>query len=303
MSRTTRAIAASAALLFSLHMVSLHGAQKSPKPAPAPHAAKTTTAKPQTTKPAASKTVAAGHKVTKQSASTATASKAAAPKGTAKPAPKLAKQRADKTKPAATPAATKAAKKDAASLKKAAVTKKTDVTKKTASTKKADATKKKTEAAQTAATTPTIPLENLSPVQQKLAKNTNLASKLQSRLPAGTNLMEAADGFRNLGQFVAAVNVSNNLQIPFENLKTDMVTKKMSLGQSIQDLRPITGSPTIEAQHAEYEANSLITQTEQETSVTLSTKVTTTTATTPTTSTTSSAKPRKSGHKSLTGGL
>ena len=264
MSRTSRAIAVSAALLFSLHMVSLHGAQKPSKPAPAPHATKTTTVKPHTTKPAAPKPVAAGHKATKQPAPKTAASKAAAPKGTtAKPAPKLAKQGADKTKPSAKPAATKAPKKESASLKKAAVTKKAD-SKKKASTQKADA-KKKTEATTVAAaTTTTIPLENLSPVQQKLAKNTNLASKLQSRLPAGTNLMEAADGFRNLGQFVAAVNVSNNLNIPFENLKTDMVTKKMSLGQSIQDLRPAS-SAAVEAQHAEYDAASLIVQTEQET--------------------------------------
>jgi hypothetical protein len=299
MSRTTRAIAVSAALMFSLHMVSLHGAQKPPKPAPAPHAAKPTTAKPHATKPAAPKTVAAGHKVTKQPAPKT--AKAAAPKGTtAKPAPKLAKQGADKTKPAAKPAATKAAKKDTASLKKAAVTKKADATKKNASTKKADATKKKTEATTVATTTTTpIPLENLSPVQQKLAKNTNLASKLQSRLPAGTNLMEAADGFRNLGQFVAAVNVSNNLKIPFENLKTDMVTKNMSLGQSIQDLRPAS-SAAVEAQHAEYDANTLIAKTEQEMSVTVSTKVMTTTAST---SATAPAKPRKGNRKTLTGGV
>jgi hypothetical protein len=138
-------------------------------------------------------------------------------------------------------------------------------------------------------------------MQQKLAKNTNLASKLQARLPAGTNLMEAADGFRNLGQFVAAVNVSNNLNIPFDKLKADMVTKKMSLGQSIQDLRPTTSSATIEAQHAEYDANTLIAQTEQETSVTVSTKVTT--KTTATTSTTATTKPRKSGRKTFTGGM
>jgi len=263
MSRTSRAIAVSAALMFSLHMVSLHGAQKPSKPAPAPHTTKTTTVKPRATKPAAPKTVAAGHTVTKQPVPKTATSKAAPKATTAKPAPKLAKQTADKTKPSAKAAATKAPKKESASLKKAAVTKKAD-SKKKASTQKADA-KKKTEATTAAATTTTtIPLENLSPVQQKLAKNTNLASKLQSRLPAGTNLMDAADGFRNLGQFVAAVNVSNNLNIPFENLKTDMVTKKMSLGQSIQDLRPAS-SAAVEAQHAEYDAASLIVQTEQET--------------------------------------
>jgi hypothetical protein len=185
-------------------------------------------------------------------------------------------------------------------VKKAASTKKADSTKKNASAKKSA---KKTEAPQAAAatTTTTPPLENLGPVQQKLAKNTSLAAKLQSRLPAGTNLMEAADGFRNLGQFVAAVNVSNNLDIPFEKLKADMVTKKMSLGQSIQDLRPAT-SASVEAQRAEYDAGTLITQTEQETSMTASAGATTKTSTTIRSSTTA-AKPKRSNRKTLTGGL
>lgn len=108
--------------------------------------------------------------------------------------------------------------------------------------------------------TGTVPL---TPVQQKLQKNTNLASKLQGRLPAGTDLMRAAYGFRNLGQFVAAVNVSNNLGIPFAQLKTKMVTEGLSLGQSIQVLRPAS-SGTVEAQRAEYDARGLITQSERE---------------------------------------
>ena len=57
---------------------------------------------------------------------------------------------------------------------------------------------------------------SLTPVQQKLLKNTNLANKLQSRLPAGTDLMAASEGFKNLGQFVAAgERVLHNLGIPF----------------------------------------------------------------------------------------
>jgi hypothetical protein len=286
MSRTARAIGASAAFLFSLHMVSLHGEQKSGKPAPAPHAAKATTAKPQSPKLTTGKPAAGKHGTTKQQAPKAATAKTTAPKGT-KPAPKAAK----------------ANKKDDGSLKKASRTKKADAAKsKKDAPAKADSTKKKTNATDTATGTTTTPaLENLNPVQQKLAKNTNLQSKLQSRLPAGTNMMEAADGFRNLGQFVAAVNVSKNLDIPFDKLKADMVTKKMSLGQSIQDLRPSTSSATVEAQHAEYDANTMIVQTEQETSVTVSAKTTsTTTTTTPTT--TAAAKPRKSGHKTLTGG-
>jgi hypothetical protein len=85
--------------------------------------------------------------------------------------------------------------------------------------------------------------------------------------------MLAAEGFRNLGQFVAAVNVSNNLGIPFTELKTKMVDDGMSLGQSIQALKP-TSSATIEAQRAEYDARTIIYESEQ--------APTTTTTTTPT---------------------
>jgi hypothetical protein len=98
----------------------------------------------------------------------------------------------------------------------------------------------------------------LTPVQQKLQRNTNLAGKLQSRLPAGTDLQAAAAGFRNLGQFVAAVNVSNNLGIPFSALKTRMVDQGMSLGQAIQDARPQTTNTTVVARRAESEADDLI---------------------------------------------
>lgn len=59
----------------------------------------------------------------------------------------------------------------------------------------------------------------------KLLKNTALRAKLESRLTAlgydGT-VYQAAYGFRNLGQFVAATNVSRNLGIPFEQLKIQM---------------------------------------------------------------------------------
>jgi hypothetical protein len=107
------------------------------------------------------------------------------------------------------------------------------------------------------------PTTTLTPAQQKLQKNTNLANKLRSRLPAGTDLMEAAAGFRNLGQFVAAVNVSNNLGIPFADLRMKMVDEHLSLGQSIQALKP-TASGTVEARRAEYDAQGLIYQSEQE---------------------------------------
>jgi len=97
----------------------------------------------------------------------------------------------------------------------------------------------------------------LSPVQQKVQSHTQLAGKLQTLLPSGTNVVTAAGGFRNLGQFVAAVHVSHNLGIPFSQLKTDMVKKNMSLGQSIQALRPSANS-TQEVERAETQTRRLM---------------------------------------------
>jgi hypothetical protein len=100
-------------------------------------------------------------------------------------------------------------------------------------------------------------------VQQKLQKNTNLAGKLQSRLPAGTDLNTAAAGFRNLGQFVAAVNVSNNLGLDFTTLKTAMVTDGKSLGQAIQSQKGTTVNATEQAHRAERDADTMIRSTEK----------------------------------------
>lgn len=74
---------------------------------------------------------------------------------------------------------------------------------------------------------------------QLLTQNTKLASKLQGLLPAGTDLQTAASGFKNLGQFVAAVHVSHNLGIPFDQLKAAMIgPPTQSLGKAIQQLQP-----------------------------------------------------------------
>lgn len=76
-------------------------------------------------------------------------------------------------------------------------------------------------------------------IAAKLAKNTQLASKLQSLLPPGTNLTTASQGFKNLGQFVAAVHVASNLGIPFDQLKAKLTGPNAeSLGKAIQELKP-----------------------------------------------------------------
>src|SRR5437762_4041452 len=104
---------------------------------------------------------------------------------------------------------------------------------------------------------------------QLLTKNTQLSSKLSSLLPTGTDLQTAASGFRNLGQFVAAVHVSHNLDIPFDQLKcTELATaaacpgmtvpsKGSNLGQAIQTLKPTMSSTDSKsaAKQAEKEAS------------------------------------------------
>jgi Sec-independent protein translocase protein TatA len=52
-------------------------------------------------------------------------------------------------------------------------------------------------------------------------------------------LTGAAAGFRNEGQFVAALHVAHNLNIPFDQLKAKITgSDPVSLGKAIQELRP-----------------------------------------------------------------
>ena len=97
----------------------------------------------------------------------------------------------------------------------------------------------------------------MSPVQRKLQRNPGLAAKISGRLPAGTNLMTAASGFRTVGQFVSAVNGSNTTRIPFAELKRRMAYDGMTLSQAIQDLRPKSDYRS-QAQRAEAEAVVLV---------------------------------------------
>ncbi|HLK50566.1 MAG TPA: hypothetical protein VKT49_20640 [Bryobacteraceae bacterium] len=75
--------------------------------------------------------------------------------------------------------------------------------------------------------------------ESRLSNNTSLSSRLQPLLPAGETLQAAATGFKNRGQFIAALHVSQNLKIPFDQLKSDMTgTNHDSLGEAIHELRP-----------------------------------------------------------------
>lgn len=88
---------------------------------------------------------------------------------------------------------------------------------------------------------------------QMLQQHPQLESRLASLLPAGTDIQQAAGGFKNLGQFVAAVHVSHNLGIPFDQLKARMTGQPpASLGQAIHDLKPEANAKS-EAKRAEQE--------------------------------------------------
>ena len=89
-------------------------------------------------------------------------------------------------------------------------------------------------------TDPTVPTGRLNKAQQLLLKNDNLRLKVQTRLN-GADPIAAASGFRNLGQFVAAVNASyNNPDVPFRALKRLMTgPEQMSLGQAVKQLKGV----------------------------------------------------------------
>src|SRR5579863_59207 len=72
-----------------------------------------------------------------------------------------------------------------------------------------------------------------------VAQNAELSSRLQPLLPNGTSVASAAAGFQDQGEFIAAVHVAHNLNIPFDQLKAQMTgANSVSLGKAIKKLRP-----------------------------------------------------------------
>ena len=95
---------------------------------------------------------------------------------------------------------------------------------------------------------------SLSALQLKVQSSKTLISALQPKL-AGVDVVSAADGFKDLQQFVSAVHASHNLGLRFDTLKTKLLTSKhANLRQAIQELRP-AASAAIESQRAQYDAD------------------------------------------------
>jgi hypothetical protein len=94
----------------------------------------------------------------------------------------------------------------------------------------------------------------MNPIAAKISAKPQLNARITAMLPPHMSLNRASSGFKNQGQFIAALHVSKNLGIPFRDLKNDMTRKHMSLGQSIQDLKKSAASDT-EARRGEVEAH------------------------------------------------
>jgi len=77
---------------------------------------------------------------------------------------------------------------------------------------------------------------------------TNALTKSGVTIPGG-NLQKACDGFKNLGQCIAALHVAKNLNLTFSDLQTKMGSE--SLGKAIQDL----GGPNANAKSEAKKAN------------------------------------------------
>ena len=89
---------------------------------------------------------------------------------------------------------------------------------------------------------------------QRIDANPQLVARLTPLVPSGMTLDQAAAGFKNQGQFIAALHVSKNLNIPFAQLKAEMTgTDHDKLGQAIHELKPTVDSKAA-AKTAEQEA-------------------------------------------------
>ena len=85
-----------------------------------------------------------------------------------------------------------------------------------------------------------------------------LVEHLSKKLPQGADLRESASGFRNLGDFVSAVHASDELQIPFRDVKARMMNGG-NLYTAIAALRPEIDSG-IAARNARASAHAALKQ-------------------------------------------
>jgi len=80
---------------------------------------------------------------------------------------------------------------------------------------------------------------NVTPFADRIAANAALTARLTPLLPPNTTMADAAKGFKNEGQFIAALHAAKDLGVSFADLKAEMTgSEHDSLGQAIHDLKP-----------------------------------------------------------------
>jgi hypothetical protein len=102
-------------------------------------------------------------------------------------------------------------------------------------------------------------------VSEKLASKPNLLARAQKAVGTTVDLNAATYGFKNFGQFNAAVNAANNHGIKFEDLHAAMTgyaydgtstgEGTLSLGQALKQLRPGIDADRAAAAAAQQAAN------------------------------------------------
>ena len=76
-------------------------------------------------------------------------------------------------------------------------------------------------------------------IVEHIDSNPQLKARVQRLLPPQMSLNDAITGFRNQGQFIATLHVSNNLNMPFVQLKSKVTgDHPMPLGKAIRELWP-----------------------------------------------------------------
>lgn len=111
---------------------------------------------------------------------------------------------------------------------------------------------------------PDQPLGAAPTVADQLGRNERLSTRLAEMLGVGdTGLTTEPDGFRNLGLFVATVNVSSHVEgTTFDGLKAAMLDDGMSLGEAIQAETAMSADDATEAaEDATEEATEIIEET------------------------------------------
>ena len=88
-----------------------------------------------------------------------------------------------------------------------------------------------------------------SDITTHIQSNPALMTKVQAMLPPRMSMDEAAAGFKSQGQFIAALQASNNLKIPFDQLHARMTgSNSVSLGTAIKQTRPDLDEKAINAE-------------------------------------------------------